>query len=169
MPVTKFQAARRWKSPAARVRKPQKPAQRSRPPPKKPRTRGTSGSTLSINFVDRPGAGKGDAGASPSMPPDFDLTNPMMMNMLKTMFQGFKVNVVLDVQGTITKTNAEYVEGSRVTLLAMDMNALLADEAALKELTGKMRADASFAELKPLLKNINGIKIDGPAITVQFK
>jgi hypothetical protein len=132
-------------------------------------TRGAGGSTLSINFVDRPRTGKSDGNATPSTPPDIDFSNPMMMNMVKTMFQGFKVNIALDVQGTITKTNAEYVDGSRITLLEMDMNALLADEAALKELTGKLRPDASFSEVKPLLKNIKGIKIDGPSITVQFK
>ena len=132
-------------------------------------TRGAGGSTLAINFVDRPGAGKTDANASPSAPPDMDLSNPMMMNMIKTMFQGFKVNIGLDILGTITKTNAEYVDGSRITLLEMDMNTLLADEAALKELTGKLRPDASFSEVKPFLKNIKGIKIDGPSITVQFK
>ena len=72
-------------------------------------------------------------------------------------------------QGAITKTNAEYVDGSRITLLDMDMNALLADEAAIKRLTGKLRPGASFSEVKPLLKDIKGIRIDGPSITVQFK
>ena len=132
-------------------------------------TRGTGGSTLAINFVDRPGGPKPTGNTTTPGPPEMDFTNPMMMNMLKTMFQGFKVNVGLDVLGTITKTNAEYVSGSRITLLEMDMNTLLADEAALKELTGKLRPDASFGEVKPLLKNIKGIKIDGPSITVQFK
>ena len=132
-------------------------------------TRGTGGSTLSINFVDRPGATQSDGRAAPDARPDMDFSNPMMLNMLKTMFQGFKVNVGLEILGTIIKTNAEYVDGSRITLLEMDMNALLADEAALKELTGKLRPDASFSEVKPLLKNIKGIKIDGPSVSVQFK
>ena len=49
----------------------------------------------------------------------------MMIDMMKTMFEGFKVNIDLEVAGTIVKTNAEYVAGSSVTLLEMDMEALL--------------------------------------------
>ena len=91
-----------------------------------------------------------------------DLTNPMIMDMIKTMFQGFKVNIDLEVVGSIVKTNAEYVNGSRITLLEMDMAALLADEAKLKALQGKVGPDASFSEVRPYLKDIKGIKIDGP-------
>ena len=39
-----------------------------------------------------------------------DLTNPMIMGMIKSMFQGFKINIDLEVVGSIVKTNAEYVE-----------------------------------------------------------
>ena len=98
-----------------------------------------------------------------------DLTNPMIMNMIKTMFDGFKINIDLEVVGSIVKTNAEYVTGPRLTLLEMDMAALLADEAKLKALQGKIGPGASFSEVKPYLKDIKGIKIDGPSITVQFK
>ena len=98
-----------------------------------------------------------------------DLTNPMIMNMIKTMFQGFKINIDLEVVGTIVKTNAEYVNGSRITLLEMDMAALLADEAKLKALQGKIGPDASLTEVKPYLKDIKGIKIDGPSISVEFR
>ena len=58
--------------------------------------------------------------------------------------------------------------GPRITLLEMDMAALLADEAKLKALQGKIGPDASFSEVKPYLKDIKGIKIDGPSITVEF-
>ena len=49
------------------------------------------------------------------------------------MFQGFKVNIDLQVDGKIVKTNADHVKGSKVTLLEMDLGALLADEAKLRE------------------------------------
>lgn len=125
-------------------------------------------STLTINFTDRPGGV-----AKPAQPANAadmpDLTNPMIMNMMKTMFQGFKINIDLEVVGSIVKTNAEYVNGPRITLLEMDMGALLADEAKLKALQGKIGPDASFSEIKPFLKDIKGIKIDGPSISVQFR
>jgi len=132
-------------------------------------TRNSSGtSTLTINFADRPAgsAPTTTAGTPAEMP---DLTNPMMMNMIKTMFQGFKINIDLEVLGSIVKTNAEYVKGSRLTLLEMDMGALLEDEAKLKALQGKIGPGATFSEVKPYLKDIKGIKIDGPSISVEFK
>jgi hypothetical protein len=131
-------------------------------------TRGAGTSTLTIAFVDKPGGtGKTDTGANPMA--DMDLTNPMMMGMIKSMFAGFKINIDLEVDGSIVKTNAEYVSGSRLTLLEMDMDSLLADEAKLKALQGKLGPDASLSAVKPYLKDIKGIKIDGPTINVEFK
>ena len=131
-------------------------------------TRNAGTSTLTINVADRPGGAKPETSAPPpsEMP---DLTNPMIMGMIKSMFQGFKINIDLEVLGSIVKTNAEYVAGPRITMLEMDMGALLADEAKLKALQGKVGPDASFSDIKPYLKDIKGIKIDGPSISVEFK
>ena len=93
----------------------------------------------------------------------------MIMNMIKSMFAGFKLNIDLEVAGAIVKTNAEYVNGPRVTLLEMDMDSLLADEAKLKALQSKLGADASLSAVKPYLKDIKGIKVDGPTINIEFK
>jgi hypothetical protein len=130
-------------------------------------TRNGGTSTLSIAFVDKPGGSQASGAANPMS--DMDLTNPMMMGMIKSMFAGFKINIDLEVAGAIVKTNAEYVNGSRLTLLEMDMDSLLADEAKLKALQGKLGPDASLSALKPYLKDIKGIKIDGPTISVEFK
>jgi hypothetical protein len=131
-------------------------------------TRNGGTSTLSINFIDRAPGVKRDT--TPAQPNDMpDLTNPMIMNMLKAMFAGFKVNIGLEVVGRIVKTNAEYVTGPRITLLEMDVASLLADEAKLKALQGKLGPDMSLSEVKPYLKDIKGIKIDGPSITVEFR
>jgi hypothetical protein len=134
-------------------------------------TRSGGTSSLSINFVDRPGAGAKTTETAPNPKPSEmpDLTNPMVMNMIKTMFNGFKVNIGLEVLGSIVKTNAEYVSGPRITLLDMDVAALLADEAKLKALQSKLGPGMSLSEIKPYLKDIKGIKIDGPSIMVEFK
>jgi hypothetical protein len=132
-------------------------------------TRNGPTSTLSINFIDKAPTGKPEnvpSQPSGDMP---DLTNPMIMNMIKTMFAGFKINIGLEVIGSIVKTNAEYVAGPRITLLEMDVAALLADEAKFKALQGKIGPDASLSEVKPYLKDIKGIKVDGPSITVEFR
>ena len=125
-------------------------------------------STLTIAFIDKPATGVSvQAGDKPGDMPD--LTNPMMMGMLKSMFAGFKLSIGLEVAGAIVKTNAEYVDGSRLTLLEMDMDSLLADEAKLKALQGQIGSEPSLSAIKPFLKDIKGIKIDGPLVSVEFK
>jgi hypothetical protein len=131
-------------------------------------TRGAGTSTLTINYIDKPPSGSvqpNPAGGGDGP----DLTNPMVMNMLKTMFAGFKINIGLEVVGSIVKTNAEYVSGPRITLLEMDVAELLSDEAKLKALQGKLGPDVSLSQVKPYLKDIKGIKIDGPSISVEFR
>ena len=128
-------------------------------------TRQGDRSLLTITIQDKPGSKDKDTPQS-DVP---DMTDPMMMGMLKTMFQGFKINIGLDVVGTIVKTNADYVSGSHVTLLEMDMAALLEDEAKFKALQSKLGPDASLSAVKPYLKDIKGIKVDGPIITVEFR
>ena len=56
----------------------------------------------------------------------------------------------LNVDGKIIKTNAPYVKGSDVTLLQLDFDKLLADEAALTKLQGAtdMKSLASVPGLK---------------------
>ena len=131
-------------------------------------TRGATSSTLTINYIDRAPAGsvQPNPAGKGDMP---DLTNPMIMNMLKTLFQGFKINIGLEVVGNIVKTNAEYVSGPRITLLEMDIAELLSDESKLRALQGKLGPDSSLSEVKPYLKDIKGIKIDGPSISVEFR
>lgn len=98
-----------------------------------------------------------------------DMSNPQMLAMMKTMFDGFKVAIDLEVDGSIVKTNADYVSGNRITLLEMDLGQVLQDEAKLKELQSKVKPGASISEVKPYLKDIKGIKINDPIVTVEFK
>ncbi|HUQ89584.1 MAG TPA: hypothetical protein VM096_18625 [Vicinamibacterales bacterium] len=132
-------------------------------------TRNGPTSTLTINFIDKAPAGKVDTMPKPNPGDMPDFSNPMIMNMMKAMFQGFKINIGLEVAGSIVKTNAEYVTGPRITLLELDVAELLADEAKFKTLQGKIGPDASLSEVKPYLKDFKGIKIDGPSITVEFR
>lgn len=132
-------------------------------------TRNGGTSTLNINFVDQPGKGRVETQPNPAGGDVPDFSNPMIMNMIKTMFQGFKIDVALEVAGSIVKTNAEYVSGSRITMLELDVASLLADEAKFKALQGKLSPNASLSEVKPYLKDIKGIKIDGPSISIEFK
>ena len=127
-------------------------------------TKNSGTSTLTVQFQDKPVPA--DKPAPPGGP---DMTDPTVLNMVKTMFDGFKVNIDLEVVGSIVKTNAEYVNGPRVTLLEMDLGQLFQDPEKLKALQGKVAPGASLTEVKPYLKDVKGIKIDGPMVTVEFK
>lgn len=128
--------------------------------------RAAGASTLTITFPDKPGADKADAAAEAGGP---DMSNPQMLAMMKTMFDGFKVAIDLEVLGTIVKTDADYVTGSKVTLLEMDLGQVLQDETKLKALQSKVKPGASITEVKPYLKDIKGIKINNPVVTVVYR
>ena len=98
-----------------------------------------------------------------------DKVDPAMMQMIKTMFQGFKVLIDIEVDGKIVKTNADYVNGSRVTLLELDMGQLFENEAALTALQSKVGPGASIADVRPYLKGIKGVKINDPTVTIEFR
>jgi hypothetical protein len=95
--------------------------------------------------------------------------DPQMMQMVKTMFNGFKVAVDLEVEGKIVKTNADYVNGSRVTMLEIELAGLFEDEAKLKALQSKIGPGATLSEIRPYLKDVKGVKINNPSVTIEFR
>jgi len=128
--------------------------------------RGAGTSVLTVELQDKPASGA----TQPEMPQGGpDMTDPTVLNMVKSMFEGFKVAIDVQVDGSIVKTNAEYVNGSRVTLLEMDLGQLFEDQEKLKALQGKVGPGASLSQVKPYLRDVKGIKIDGPTVTVEFK
>ena len=100
----------------------------------------------------------------PSAPDNDAMALQMMGPMLKDM------RVTLDVQvaGNIEKTDAEYVDGPKVTLMAMDFNHLLADPAKTKAL-----ADAQpkgLEDTKKLMHSIPGMKAElKDTVRISFK
>jgi len=123
-------------------------------------------STLTVSLHDEPKAA-GSPASGPGGGPDVD--NPQMLDMMRSMFKGFKVSIDVNVAGKILKTNADYVAGSRVTLLEMDMEKLLQDEAKLKNVQKMLGPTASISELKPYLKDVQGLKVNDPIVTIAFK
>ena len=123
-------------------------------------------SSLTVTFDEKGGGTTATPPAQTQTPENVD---PAMMQMIKTMFQGFKVAIDLEVMGKIVKTNADYVNGSRITLMEIDMAALMNDEAKLRALQPKLGPGASIAEIKPLLKDVKGVKINHAIVTVDFR
>lgn len=96
----------------------------------------------------------GDAAADPAQ-------TAQMLSMMKVMMQGLFVDVSLNVDGRIVKTNAQHVEGNRLTLLQLDFDKLLADEAAFQKLQ-------SASDLKSL-GGIAGLKVvTEPKLTIEI-
>jgi hypothetical protein len=123
-------------------------------------------SVLTVAFNEQARAGTASPDSAPSAPENID---PAMVQMMKSMFQGFKVAIDLEVEGKIIKTNADYVNGSRITLLEIDMASLLDDEAKLRALQSKIKPGASIADVKPYLKDVKGVKINNPVVTVEYR
>jgi hypothetical protein len=83
------------------------------------------------------------------------------MAMMKVMMAGMFVDVSLDVDGRIVKTDAPYVQGSRVTLMQIDFDKLLADEGSLMKLQ-------KATDIKSLA-GVPGLKVlTNPKVTVEF-
>ena len=84
--------------------------------------------------------------------------NEAMMPMMQQMFKDMRMSMSVDVVGKITATNAANKEGSRVTLLDVDFNKILADPAKMKAMT-KIK-DPNSAEAKAFLKSVPGMKVE---------
>jgi hypothetical protein len=83
------------------------------------------------------------------------------LTMMKMMMRGLYVDVALNVNGRILKSNAPFVDGSRVTLMQIDFDKLLADDAALMKLQGAK-------DLKSLAE-VPGLKVvTEPKVTIDF-
>jgi hypothetical protein len=121
-------------------------------------------SVLTIVMPDKSPA---DAGLNPmsGLGMGADKSNPQSnqqaIQMMKAMMAGMFVDITLNVDGRIIKTNAPFVKGSDVTLLQLDFDKLLADEASLMKLQGA-------TDIKSLA-SVPGLKvIPEPRVTVEF-
>jgi hypothetical protein len=92
--------------------------------------------------------------------------DPAQMAMMKKLLDGLRLEIAVDVLGTIVKTNSPHVQGSRVTLLEMDFKELLANEALL----AKVGQPSSIEEAKTLLAGVKGFKVNlDREVTIEFR
>ena len=93
-----------------------------------------------------------------------DMAGLMMQQMVKDM----KVSLAIEVAGRIVQTNAEYKDASRVTLMEMDFNKVLANPEKFKALAAAQ--PKTIEEAKTLVKGVDGIKAETqPTVTVKFQ
>ncbi|HEX8295392.1 MAG TPA: hypothetical protein VF593_03775 [Chthoniobacteraceae bacterium] len=90
------------------------------------------------------------------------------MMMMQQMFKDMKMSLVVEVEGKIVRSNAEYQDASRVTLMELDFNKVLANPEKLKALTKAQ--PKTIEETKALVKGVDGIKAEAqPTVTIQFQ
>jgi hypothetical protein len=115
--------------------------------------------------------GKKDATAKKAKPegtPDMKDMPPEALAMMKGMFQGAKFGVDVEVPQLI-KSNSPYVTGSRVTLMEIDLGALVEDPTKLQKMQD-LGPGASFEEARKVLGDVKGVKLPASRVTtIEFK
>jgi hypothetical protein len=87
------------------------------------------------------------------------------MAMIKSLLAGAHVLLGVEPMGTLVRSSSPYVEGSRVTLLEVDLDQMLKDDTLTSRLQGAKTQD----EMKAIIKGTPGLKINfDRQITVEF-
>jgi hypothetical protein len=123
----------------------------------------------SLLTVNLPQAAKPDTSKPAQKPESVPPEASAMVDMMKAMMKGLRVAVNVQVDGAITSTNAKYRTGSRVTLLEVDFDQLMQDEAAMRALQGNLRPGASPADLQAAFADLKGVEMGGPTVTIEWK
>jgi hypothetical protein len=90
--------------------------------------------------------------------------NPAQLAMVRQMVAGARLLVAVEPAGRLVQTSSPYVDGSRVTLLELDIDRFLTDEMMIRLLQMKATDD-----LQALLKGAEGLKITlDPETTIEF-
>lgn len=91
-----------------------------------------------------------------------------MEKKIKEMVSRMKMAFVVNVPGTITETNAEYHEGSKVILAQIDFGKLIENPANYKRFLAMK--NKPFSEAKKFLRTIPGMKIElNSRVKVKFR
>jgi hypothetical protein len=107
------------------------------------------------------------SGPMPKM--DDSPMNKAMLEQFKAMFDGLKASVAVEVGGPIVKTNADYVSGSKVTLLAIDFNQMMASGADFEMFGAISDGTMPLAEAREKLKATKGLSMQlQPEVNVEF-
>jgi hypothetical protein len=109
----------------------------------------------------------GEAAKKP--PSDQEALGKAMLEQFKSMFEGMKASVAVEVAGPIVKTNADHVTGSTVTLLAIDFNELMKTSGNLETFAGLADGSVSIADARAKLKDVKGLVLTlQPEVMVAF-
>ncbi|HWP81037.1 MAG TPA: hypothetical protein VNN76_00090 [Bacteroidota bacterium] len=101
----------------------------------------------------------------PGSPAGADTTAEAAANLetMHMLIKGLRFQIAVEVEGTITETNASHVEGTRVTLMEVDFDKLLADPEQFQKL--KAANPKTPEETRRLLSTIPGMKVETNRVT----
>ena len=121
----------------------------------------------SILTVVQPRPAPKEAATDASVPDAMRQMGMAMWTMMKPMMKGLKLRTVLEVDGTLVRTNSRLAKGSAITLLEMDFDQIAADDANFKKFA---RAGDDPSALDPrLLQAVKGIKVSPePEVVIEF-
>jgi hypothetical protein len=85
-------------------------------------------------------------------------TNTEGMDELVKLMKDMHITLKIDVNGNIVETNANYVNGSEVTLFDISFNELLDNPEKLKMF--KQQSPQNLEEIKKIMENLPGVKIE---------
>jgi len=112
-------------------------------------------------------AGNGDAAKVTTTLPT-DPATLQQLAMFKQMLAGAHFNISVQPAGKLVKTNSPYVQGSRVTLLDVDFDQLVKDDAAIAKLQA-LQGVTSIDEARTKLKDVPGLKFPlEKTVTIEF-
>lgn len=124
-------------------------------------------SRLTISFPDP----KRDAAASdptPGAPKAMPDMPPEALAMVRSMFDGARLGVDIEVEGRIIKTNAPATNGARATLIEVDFGQLLSDPARFQALQS-LKPGTDFETVRRTLADAKGVKIPlASPVTIDF-
>ncbi|QQL45489.1 hypothetical protein [Sulfuriroseicoccus oceanibius] len=124
---------------------------------------------LTIKLPKEPAAEKGEKEETPEMTDEMKAAQKQQMQMMAGMVQGMKITMALEVDGEIVKTDADHVDGNKITIMSVDVGKVFANEEALEMLDSPEAMD-DVDTLRELSKKIDGLKIEADdTITVEFK
>ncbi len=111
-----------------------------------------------------PGEGPGDeqkeepADAGAEKTPGQLQQEAVMAEVLKMMFAGMRISLEVEVAGEIVRSNATHRQGSRVTLMALDFDRLIADAERFRRFA--LSRAGTIESAKALMKGLPGVKVE---------
>lgn len=84
--------------------------------------------------------------------------NPEMENRLKEILNDLKFSLSIEFPKGFTETNADFVEGNKLTLFDIEFGKIVENEEKWKNFMEIPEGD--FESLKKIMKNIPGVKVD---------